>query len=464
MRKKGRKRKLGLALLGLAIFTLLAAFGVSNLFLLSPKGREFIERRIESRLRLESSVEGSTWSPWNGITIYGLRIGQPDGTSGPVATPLLSVQSIRLHPDWVALAGRRLEPKAIEILKPEITIPIELLSKIPRPEAKPAMAADAPDLASLEPLRGDNPETQNAPGSQPAATQTPNDMGLSEKAPDITTISAAEAPNPTVWVNVREGRVTIKSQMSPTPLLKAMGINGSIPLGGKSAASLIHVTKIKGFGGLPATEFTLPLKWSKLVLTTGIIGGEVAGLEYKVEGNIGLVPGLPFRIDALVPEQKESEFRFGSEIRAKTGTVMSQARLNGYLEIPSTWQGQCVAQATGVHASVGGRESRFDSGRALILFQNGTIRCLDARLLGEESSIIGNAMILADARIAANTRIVASPETLVEISRLTRSDRKTPQLTPLSTPQRAALDLQLFGHLGDIYYKPDPFAEAMPLH
>lgn len=85
------------------------------------------------------------------------------------------------------------------------------------------------------------------------------------------------------------------------------------------------------------------------------------------------------------------------------------------------------------------------------MFQNGTIRCLDARLLGEETSIIGNAMMLADARIAANTRIVASPETLVEISRLTRIDRKTPQLTTLSTPKCAALDLQLFGHLGDIY-------------
>lgn len=318
----------------MAIFTLLAAFGVSDLFLLGPEGNEFIERRVESRLRLESSVKGATWSPWNGITINDLRIGQPDGTSGPLATPLLSVRSIRLYPDWVALGGRRLEPKAIGILKPEITIPIELLSKIPRPEAKPAMAANAPDLVSLEPLRGHNPETHKAPGSQPAATQTPNDMGLSEKATDITTISAAEAPNPTVWVNVREGRVTIKSLMSHTPLLKAMGINGSIPLGGKSAAYVIHVTKIKGFGGLPATEFTLPLKWSKPVLTTGIIGGEVAGLEYEVEGNIGLVPGLPFRIGALVPEQKESKFRFGSEIREKTGTLMSQARLNGVWKYP----------------------------------------------------------------------------------------------------------------------------------
>ena len=459
MRTGGWKRKLGYRLLALLILVPLLAFGISNLFLVSPKGRAYIKHRIERKLPLEASVQGATWSPWNGITIYGLRMEQPGALKDAVGKPLLSAQSIQLHPYWMALLGRNLELKSVEILKPEITLPVELLSQIPQKEADSAVAAKLPDLASVEPRPAGGSEPSRAPVSPPIS-----DINLpAGTKPPVPAVSVAEIPSASQWVNVREGRLTIVTSMSSVPLFQAKGIHGSLPLAGKPAESMVHVARLHGIGGIAPTDITLPIKWTPPVLSAGAIGGKLSGLEYKIKGQIALVPGMPFRINALIPEQKETEFGFGDEIHARLGSVAAQGSSHGYLVMPASWQGQVVVQAAPVDASINGQETRFDSGHAIFAFQNGALRCLDARLVSEGAIFIGNATLLSDTRMAANARIISTPETLISIAGYIRRDQGAPHLTPLSTPQRAALDLQLYGHLGNISYKPDPLAEPVPL-
>jgi hypothetical protein len=97
------------------------------------------------------------------------------------------------------------------------------------------------------------------------------------------------------------------------------------------------------------------------------------------------------------------------------------------------------------------------------MFHGGTLRCLDARLVGEETSLLGNAMLLSDGRFAGIARIVAAPESLVAISKFTHPDGTAPQLTSLSTPQRAALDMRIFGSPGNVFFQPNPAAAPIPL-
>ena len=223
----------------------------------------------------------------------------------------------------------------------------------------------------------------------------------------------------------------------------------------------ISVSRLKGLGQQAPENIDLPLKWTAPILEAGIIGGEMFGFNFKLGGHIALVPGIPFRIDAAVPEQKDREIRIGGKIRANLGKVVSQGRMQGYLQAPASWQGQWIAQTTAVDVEIEGHKNRFDYGRALLLFQNGALRCLDARLCSDETTIIGNGMLLSDGRMAAITRIVAAPETLVSISRFTQPDPNATDpvhLTPLSTPQRSALDLQIFGRPGNLLYKPNPMA------
>jgi len=88
---------------------------------------------------------------------------------------------------------------------------------------------------------------------------------------------------------------------------------------------------------------------------------------------------------------------------------------------------------------------------------------VDARLTGEETTVMGNGAMLTDGRTAAIARIVAAPDTLLAISRFTQPSSSEPELTPLSTPQRAALDLRFFGQPGNFLYQPNPAAPPLPL-
>lgn len=76
---------------------------------------------------------------------------------------------------------------------------------------------------------------------------------------------------------------------------------------------------------------------------------------------------------------------------------------------------------------------------------------------------MGNGAILTDGRVAAIARIVAAPETLLAISKFAQPATSELRLTPLSTPQRAALDMQFFGQPGNFFYQPNPATKPFPL-
>ena len=449
-------RKAGLALLILAILVPVLAFGLSNLFLLSPKGRQFLAGKVENRLLLETSTQGATWSPWNGITVYGIRVEQPEVLREAIGRPLLSVQSVRIHPDWSALLKKRLTPKGMEIVKPELHLPIELLSQIPQAKEEPALAAVTPAPAVLPPTAAPSPaEAASNPAPPQAVAQA--ESGVSEKNP-----TAPEVTVPNVWIHIRDGRLGIVSVMTPAPLFEAAGIDGSIPVSGKPAGSKISVSRLRGMAGEASGNIEIPLVWSAPVLGTKAVDGEMFGIDFKLGGHVALIPGIPFRIDASAPEQGETIIGIGGESVAKLGKVVSQGRAEGYLQIPATWQGKWIAQASDLDVEISGRRNRFDHGRAVVVFQKGALRCVDARLSSDEATIIGNGAVLTDGRMAANARIIASPETLASISSTIQPAGEA-HLTPLSTPQRAALDLQIFGRPGNLHYKPDPMAAPIPL-
>lgn len=453
MRKRRWRKWLGLAVLALVVIGLPLAFGVSNLFLISPKGRAYVAGHIQRALQLETSVQGSTWSPWNGLTVYGLLIKQPAPLQSVVSAPMLTAESIRIHPDWRALAQRRIAIRGVELRKPDLALPIELLSQIPRPPVEPALAAKPPELAAL-----DHPPNLPAPAAPvtPPAAPAPIGKPLTPAAPPVVT-------TPTVWISISDGRLRIVSAMKKEPLYRISRIDGAIPMGGRSARSGLTLGGI-GFLGSSVTErVRVPMKWKAPVLHAGVIEGGAFGIACKLEARIGLTPGMPFLIGGVFPKQEGKEIAFSEALHAKLGSVAGKGRIQGLLLAPGSWQGQGLIQALGVETEYAGQDAHFSHGQALVMFQGGVMRCLDARLVGEESSVLGNAMLLSDGRFAGIARVVAAPQALVAISKFTQPDGSDPQLTPLSTPQRAALDMRIFGFPGKVFYQPHPAAKPIPL-
>ena len=66
---------------------------------MSPKGCSFVAARIQRAIQLKTSVEGCTWAPWAGFTVYGLLIKQPALLSKAISTPMLAAISKRIQTD-----------------------------------------------------------------------------------------------------------------------------------------------------------------------------------------------------------------------------------------------------------------------------------------------------------------------------------------------------------------------------
>ncbi|RYD29468.1 MAG: hypothetical protein EOP86_21680 [Verrucomicrobiaceae bacterium] len=99
--------------------------------------------------------------------------------------------------------------------------------------------------------------------------------------------------------------------------------------------------------------------------------------------------------------------------------------------------------------------------------------CVDARIVGDQLSLLGNATILSDGTAAGVLRIVAPPETTVSmVNRFFPGLQAPPAYSSMSTPQRVALDVEASGSIGDIRIRlgkngplagqPKPPATATP--
>jgi hypothetical protein len=204
----------------------------------------------------------------------------------------------------------------------------------------------------------------------------------------------------------------------------------------------------------------VPVKWQTPVLSLGVIDAGILGIDCKLEAKIGITPGLPFLMGGVIPKQEGREIVLSNAIRAKIGSIAGQGLFQGHALAPGSWQGQCLVQTLLVDAEFAGNKASFNHGQGLVVFQQGVLRCLDARLIGDDVSLLGNGMALSDGRFATHLRIVAAPENLAAISSRVQTDSPL-QLTPLSTPQRAALDMRVFGFPGKVFYQANPAAKPV---
>jgi hypothetical protein len=353
MRKRRWRKWLGLAALAIVALGPPLALGISNLFLISPPGRSFVADRIQRTIRHEASVQGSSWSPWNGFTVYGLLVKQPAPLRSAISRPMLTAESIRIHPDWRALAKRRLVMRGIEIRKPDVAVAIELLSQIPGAQVEPAIAVRPPELAVADPP----PSKTTAPlvpGTPPPELAPVEKRETVAPPPALTT--------PTFWISISEGRLSLVSAMVKEPVYRISRIDGAIPLGGKNARAGLTLGGIGFLGHSVAETVKVPLKWEAPVLHAGVIEGGVFGIDCKLEAKIGLTPGIPFLIGGVFPKQDGKEITFAEAARARLGTVAGQGRIQGLLLAPGSWQGQGIVQAHALETDYGGRKASFGHG------------------------------------------------------------------------------------------------------
>jgi len=452
--KRWVKRAAGAATVLLLLIPLIT-FGLTNLFLISPKGTAVIAKQLEERLGLEVSIRSARWAPWSGVTCLGVTLEQPAELKSFISNPFLKISSIRLLPRWLPLLKKQIHIKEIWVEGADLTLPIELLLAPSQKAESPSVTA--PPLAAVTPNLPHNQHKSTPQSAAPSAVTSDTKK----------TISAASSPNKrsssTTWIHFSNSSIKITSATAQAPFYEVSRIEGDIPIGGQPAEGKILLQGISSLGTELSKNFSTTLKWEPPVLSAPRFRTTFPGIICDFEAGLGIGGALPFSLSAYLPAQKEKSIVVSNGFSIDFQQIIGKGQFQGYLRAPMTWQGQWVSEAVNIDVQLGATTKSFQRTNALLVYQQGVLRCIDSKLIGDMVSVLANGAVIRDGRVSANIRFVSSPADLIAISKFTHPDRQAPHLTPLQTPQRSALDIQIFGELGDIRYQPDPMSDVLPI-
>jgi len=422
-----------------------AALMLGNLWLACPPGRAWIAAKIQPLAGgLETHVRGASISPWNGVTLHHVELLQPKPLRLTVKQPLAQIDTIRLSPVWQSWFRGRLELRALALDSPHLVIPLELLSELARsqaPATPPLVSAGPPVLMAPPSVTIPNTTPASPPVTPPQGAETP------PKTP------AAPLP-PTAWLHLKNASFTLLSASSGKPWFQATGVSSSVPVSGKPAQSTLHIRAIHIAGRETLTDLNAVLDWQDPLLSVKPIQTEILGLKFVLAGKIAMLAGIPLQLEAQLPRQKPASLTLPAGGRAEADTISANARFRGLLLAPGTWQGDLLAEVLAPSARIAGHDAKFDRGSAITILRGGILSCVDARLIGDDLSLLGNATLLADGRAAAALRLVAPPDSVTAIvNRTFPNIPQPPALTPLSSPQRAAFDLEASGNIRHLFLR-----------
>jgi hypothetical protein len=421
----------------------LAALVLGNLWLSLPPARHWVEGKIKHRTGLETRVGNVSVTPWNGIVLRRVQLLQPAPIRPALAEPLASIHAIRLTPVWRSwLRGGR-DIHSLTVENPNLVIPVEWLAEIARsqapPETTPAptLAAASPPTAAI-PAPAPGPAAPASPAAPPAPTTT---------APETTAAKPPAPPPlpPTGWLHLENASISLVSLSKRTKWFDLTGASGSIPVSGQPAQSSFRIQSIETTGHPILTDLNASLDWKFPLLSLQPLQTGIHGYQVSFAAKVAMLAGIPLQIEAQLPRQALASFPLPADGHAQAESVAANARFRGLLLAPGSWQGDLIAESSAPAIRLAGMDAKFDRASAIAVLRGGILSCLDARLIGDELSFLGNATLLADGRAAAALRMVAPPESANSIVRRVLPRLEQVSLTPLSSTQRAAFDLQAYG-------------------
>ena len=431
----------------------MVALLLGNLILSTPGVRHWTAARIQRHSGgLDVRLSGVTLTPWSGISISGLELLQPPPLRTAMTEPLLHIDSIRIAPVWQAWLRGKIAVQSMELDTPRIVMPMELLAQLTQagPPAQPTAAAL--QVAPATTIPPATPPVIAPPVTVPAQAEPPIPVTL----PSI----------PTGWIHLKNASFTLLQAESKQMLLEISNTRGAIPISGNPAKSHITVGSISSLGQPVASLLKAELEWKSPQLSLEPLEINIGGYPFLIAAQLGSFSGLPLQIEAKLPPHKLAPLMipFGGQVAAES--ITATTRFRGLLLAPATWQGDLVIDSTFPSLRIASHDAKFDRGNAVTVLRGGVLSCVDARLIGDELSLLGNAILLADGRLAGAARVVAAPGTAISIaSQAFPLLKETPILTPLSTPQRSAFDLEASGTIHQIFLrlgKDGPIVEFKP--
>jgi hypothetical protein len=395
---------------------------------------------------LDVHIRSMAFTPWSGISVTGLELLQPAPLRKQVKQPLLTIHSLQIAPVWNAWLRGRMIVQSIELDAPQIVMSVELLAHLTQAglAVSPAHASlqVTPPVAVLPPVNPAvvGPVAVIQPGTNPASA----DSSFAPTPPSF----------PTAWLHLKNASVTLIHAESKQLLLEFSQIGGAIPIAGNPAKSHLTIGSISAAGQPAVSPLSATLEWKSPQLSLDPLEIKIGGHPFLIAAKLASVRGLPLQIEAKLPPHPLTRLTIPLGGQIEADSITAQARFRGLVLAPATWQGDLVAESDSLKLQFSSHEVKFDHGKAITILRGGIFSCVDARLIADKVSVLGNATLLADGRLAGAARIVAAPETVISVARQAfPMTKESPSLTPLSTPQRSAFDLEASGSIHQLFLK-----------
>lgn len=426
-------------ILAILLIAPLICLALLNLVLATPWPRGWAAGKISQRTGLEASIGSASWTPWGGACVGDIKIQPPVELAASAREPLFHVHKIRAFPRWTDVLRGKPALSRIEIDRPELSVPLELIASLV--SSTTGQAPEVDEASSPPPLVAANesskPDRHGRRSGQSAAAdkvESEGEEGFSDQSANTT------------LVEVRDGGV--KFLLGGGNALAVSGIRGKVPVAGDPAITEFHVGSVVALGRVLTSDVVLPITWQSPELRTGAVDLSIAGVEMKFLAAFGVMRGSPFAFDILIPSQSVDGQPYFKTLQPTAKMLEGRLQCRGALRFPRTWHGGGGFVASDIQMMVSGEQVHFDTSRGRATVQDGELNVPDIRLTGDRISLLGNGEVADGGEVAGVLRIVVPPDFAEALSRQFMVNGVSPAFAPLVTRDREFIDLRWISYDG----------------
>lgn len=394
----------------------LVLFLLVQLVLATPWARGRVAEQVTKRTGLDCRISGLSWTPWGGVGIRSLVVDQPRGLGWN--QPLLNFERLRVQPDYVSCLRREWAVRAVEIERPELSISLEMLAAMARrsgPTEHPPSLAVAEEPQPAGPVLPAGLDLDGGPVrdsfggavAPPSASPVAVPMGESERT-RLTVVPAG--------LMVANGSIELFSGISGSSLFRLSGVqfSSTSKQSGLEGEGLIETLTVGEF----AIETDVGIELDQVIDSFQLL------LTINLEENKQPVCSLRVSLEKDFPFQATFSHHFASpfaielprigalELASNQTLVYSR----GWLLAPMTWQG--LMRVGGRGLALEGLDLSFDRHHGTMILRNGLLQVPDARVLGDQVSLLGNGWLTRDAGAAVFRVVVPGQSAALVANRL----------------------------------------------
>lgn len=431
-------------------------FGVSNLWLASGWGTGMAERKLKERTGQDWEVDSMSWSPWNGVTVDGVRMIQPEVLRKQLVEPVVEAGRIRVKLYWGQLLRGRIRASEVLVESPKVTMGIEMLAAL-APRVAREQKTMKPVTPSVGPPQVDKPDK---PAKKPDE-KVPGSKPRSASKQEATETKRPPAGLP-LRLRINDASVRVLAVSSGADLATFDGVTLDMPLFGEDARGVVSVGTLKVLGLSEVRGLEQEIVWKRPYLELEEKTVDIGGVKLRFLAWIGMgwsqLGRFPLLFDLAIDPQELDRARWFDRFALEVGaeSVTGRLRVIGALLSPMTWRADMMFAGDGVtvREEHGSHDVAFDEVVVPAVFRQGQLRWDGMRMVGEDISVLGNGKASVRDGVLSVTRLVVSPEVSQMLMRGLNgagiAGYSTGWWKDLETPDRKMRDLVVCGNLGEL--------------